>query len=125
MCNLTETTFDRIKSLCGKKGITVSKLALELGLSKSTFSWIKNYPERKVSTTTAQKIADYFNVTVDYLLTGEEQNTKPSEVTEDDLKVALFNGSKEVTDEMWQEVKNFAEMVAIKYKYNKEKNDKS
>lgn len=125
MCNISETTFDRIKALCEKKGITVSKLALELGFSKSTFSWLKNYPERKVSTTTAQKIADYFNVSVDYIITGVKPENQASAVTDDDLKVALFNGDEEVTDEMWQEVKNFAEMVALKYKYNKEKNDKS
>lgn len=124
MCNTSETTFDRIKALCQNKGITVSRLALELGFSKSTFSWIKNYPERKVSTTTAQRIADYFNVSVDYLLTGDKSE-KPPIITENDLKVALFNGDQEVTDEMWQEVKNFAEMVALKYKYKKEKNDQS
>lgn len=118
MCNITETTYDRLKKLCQKKGISVSALALELGISKSTFSWIKNDPERKISTGTAQKIADYFDVSVDYLLTGEEKE-RASAVTEEDLKVALFNGDKDVTDEMWQEVKSFAEMVAIKYKYKK------
>ena len=42
-------------------------------------------------------------------------HTSPT-VTEDDLKVALFGGSGEVTDEMWQEVKNFAEFVKNKNK---------
>ena len=124
MCNINETTYDRIKGLCEKRGLSVSKLALELGISKSTFSWIKNYPERKINTTTAKKISDYFGVSVDYLLNGEESlNVIP--VSEDDIKVALFNGDTNVTDEMWQEVKDFAEMVALKYKYKKEKNDKS
>lgn len=124
MCNITETTYDRISALCQKKGITVSKLALELGISKSTFSWIKNYPDRKISTSTAEKIADYFDISVDYLISGGKIE-KASAVTEEDLKVALFNGDTDVTDEMWQEVKSFAEMVAIKHKYKKEKNDKS
>ena len=124
MCDITETTYDRIKKLCVNKGITVSKLALELGFSKSTFSWIKNYPERRISTNTAQKIADHFNVSVDYLISGEEKEMAPI-ITVDDLKAALFDGEDEVTDEMWQEVKNFAEMVALKHRYKKEKNDKS
>lgn len=124
MCNITETTYDRLKALCKKRGISVSGLALELGISKSTFSWIKNYPQRKISTGTAQKIADYFDISVDYLLTGETKEKTPA-VTEEDLKVALFNGDEDVTDEMWQEVKSFAEMVAIKYKYYKEKNEES
>ena len=124
MCKINETVYDRIKKLAVKNGISVSKLAIELGLSKSTFSWLKNYPERQLSITTAQKIADRFGVSVDYLLNGEQPQRKVP-VSEDDLRVALFDGNEEVTDEMWQEVKNFAEMVAIKYKYKKEKNDKS
>ncbi|MBE6574326.1 MAG: helix-turn-helix transcriptional regulator [Ruminococcaceae bacterium] len=124
MCNVTESTYERIKQLCQKKGITVSRLAIELGLSKSTFSWIKNYPERRISAGVAQKIADYFGTTVDYILTGVKIDNS-AKVTEDDLKIALFDGDKEVTDEMWQEVKSFAEMVAIKHKYLKEKNDES
>ena len=39
--------------------------------------------------------------------------TSPT-VTEDDIKVALFGGSGDVTDEMWEEVKNFAEFVKNK-----------
>jgi len=39
-------------------------------------------------------------------------------VTDDDLKVALFGGDKDVTDEMWQEVLNFAEFLK-----NRKKND--
>ncbi len=34
-----------------------------------------------------------------------------SNVSEDDLRVALFGGSGEVTDAMWQEVINFAKYV--------------
>lgn len=44
-----------------------------------------------------------------------DPHTSPT-VTEDDIKVALFGGSGEVTDEMWQEVKNFAEFVKNKNK---------
>lgn len=44
-----------------------------------------------------------------------ESPTSPT-VTENDLKVALFGGSGEVTDEMWEEVKNFAEFVKNKNK---------
>lgn len=37
-------------------------------------------------------------------------------VTENDLKVALFGSLDEVTDEMWEEVKSFAEFVKNKNK---------
>lgn len=72
MYNSDKTTFERIKELCESKDMTIAKLATQLGLSKSTFSWIKNYPDKKVSIPTAKKIADYFGVTVDYLMTGNK-----------------------------------------------------
>ena len=43
-----------------------------------------------------------------------------SPVTDDDIKFALFGGEEEITDEMYDEVKNFAEYVKQKYKNKKE-----
>ena len=48
-------------------------------------------------------------MSVNYLLGRDED-------VERDLKVALFGGDGEVTDEMWEEVKNFAEFVKAKNK---------
>lgn len=39
------------------------------------------------------------------------KKTHAASVTDDDLKVALFGGSGEVTDDMWDEVKKFAEFI--------------
>lgn len=67
---------------------------------------------------TLLRIADYFGVSVEYLLNGQEK--KPSE-TEDleEIRVALFGGDTEVTPEMWDEVKQFARFVAMKKKQEK------
>ena len=66
------------------------------------------------SDATAQKIASYFGVTVGYLL-GQEENA-PADggkraVTDEDIKFALFGGNKDITDEMYEEVKRFAAYV--------------
>ena len=73
------TLYDRIIALCKDKGVSGSRMCLELGLSKSTLSDIKNGRKKGVSTATAQKIASYFNVTVGYLLGEEEQKEKPTD----------------------------------------------
>ena len=102
--------------LCNKKGVAPSKACRDVGLAPATFScWNEDSVPRQA---TLLKIADYFGVTVDYLL-GKEEEKPPAEETasEEEVKVALFGGSEEVTDEMWEEVKNFAEYV--KQKYNK------
>lgn len=66
------TFYNRVIDLCKTKGISGSRMCLELGLSKSTLSDIKSGRKRGVSTDTAQKIAAFFGVSVDYLL-GEEK----------------------------------------------------
>lgn len=61
--------------LCNEKGITPSRAALEIGLSKvSVSNWKskRNYP----TDANLQKIADYFGVTVEYLKGEEEPATK-------------------------------------------------
>jgi transcriptional regulator with XRE-family HTH domain len=62
--------YDRFKQLCDEKGISCNKAALEIGLSNATpTKWKKTgaTPGGK----TLDKIAAYFNVSVDYLLTGQ------------------------------------------------------
>ncbi len=88
MCDL----YDRIMLLCKQKGISGSRMCLNLGLSKSTLSDIKGGRKKGVSTATAQKIASYLGVSVGYLL-GEESEEEtgikksPSEISEGEQKL--------------------------------------
>lgn len=106
--------YDLFKQLAEKRGVSVHKATMDIGLSKSTATKWKNTAATPQGDT-LQRIADYFDVTVDYLLTGEETekaaDPKADGVTEDDIKVALFGGAEEVTDAMWDEVKRFADYV--------------
>ena len=102
---------DRIEELLKSRKIQKSKMLGDLKLSINSFTNWKNRGTTP-SGETLQRIADYFGVTVDYLL-GKDQEKKPSE-TEDleAVRVALFGGDAEVTPEMWEEVKQFARFVA-------------
>ena len=62
------TLYERIAELCRVKGVSPSRMCLDLGLSKSTMSDMKAGRTKGITTATAQKIADYFGVTVGYLL---------------------------------------------------------
>lgn len=77
------TLYERIIDLCKKRGVSGSRMCLDLGLSKSTLSDMKNGRTKGVSTNTAQKIASYFGVSVGYLLGEEEKEEKP--IQEDEL----------------------------------------
>lgn len=110
--------------LLQKKGVTVYQVCKATGIASATMSDWKN-GKSVPKQAKLIKIADYFGVSLDYLLTGKEDARTP--ITDEDIKVALWGGDEEVTDEMWQEVKAFAEMVALKHRYNKQKgnNDES
>ena len=105
--------YDRYYALCKDFGMSPTGVALELDISRGTVSAWKTRgttPQRDI----LQKIAEYFDVSVDYLLNGEEKEKDPStkaEVSDSDIKIALFGGDGEVTDAMWDEVKRFAEYV--------------
>ncbi len=58
-------TFDRIKELAKKQGLSINLLEEKLGYSRNTIYNLKN---SKPSTERISEIADYFNVSTDYLL---------------------------------------------------------
>ena len=108
------TLYENIIALCSERGIKGGKMCTDIGISKGILTDLKMGRQSSISTANAQKIADYFGVSVDYLL-GKEENT-PAEngkraVSDDEIKFALFGGDGEITDEMYEEVKRFAEFV--------------
>jgi transcriptional regulator with XRE-family HTH domain len=58
-------------------------MCLDLGMSKSILSDIKNGRKKGISTVTAQKMAAYLDVSVDLLL-GEDDEIKKEQPTEYD-----------------------------------------
>lgn len=111
MANISEF-YKRLRDLCEQTGMTVNELAKNLELSSgSPTAWKNGAVPREA---TVVKIAAYFGVSVGYLL-GKEENT-PAEngkraVNDEEIKFALFGGDGEITDEMYEEVKRFAEFV--------------
>ncbi len=109
--------YENIQTLCEAKGIRPGKLCDEIGLSRGVITDLKMGRKTGVSAVTAQKIAGFFGVTVAYLL-GEEKENPPAvsgrEISDADIKFALFGGEGEITDEMYDEVKRFAEMVKLR-----------
>lgn len=71
--------YERIQTLCKAKGVTGSRMCLDLGISKSTLSDIKCGRKKGISTDNAQKIASYLGITVGYLLGEEETKKSPAE----------------------------------------------
>lgn len=80
------TVFDRIKELATKQGLSVSKVALDLGFSENLFyRWKNSEPKAR----DLEKVAKYFDVNVDYLL-GRTINPNPLETEEDNIPPEFF-----------------------------------
>lgn len=80
--------YDKFIDLCNKKGVKPSRVAIETGFNKGSISsWKKNAElgkDVKPTTEILEKIAEYFDVTVDELL-GNEKN-----LTEDDKEMKEY-----------------------------------
>lgn len=72
------TLYESIKSLCDSKGIKGGKMCVDLGISKSTMTDLKSGRRSGISMDTAQKIADYFGVSVDRVLGSEQKEKSPT-----------------------------------------------
>jgi transcriptional regulator with XRE-family HTH domain len=72
---------NRIKDLRAEKGISQNELAKALGLTQQAISAYEN-GLREPDLETLQKIADFFNVSVDYLLGRTDVRNPSDEITE-------------------------------------------
>ena len=68
------TLRERIKELCNKKNISMNQLEKELGFGKG---YVSKLDKSKPNASKIQLIADYFQVSIDYLIYGtvEKENT--------------------------------------------------
>lgn len=67
---------ERIKTLANKQGISLPTLESELGFGNSTIvKWSKSTPNADK----LNKVAEYFGVSMDYLLKGTELNNMQDE----------------------------------------------
>ena len=98
------------------KGLTQKEIAEHIGVTRQAYA---NYESgnREPDFKTLLKLAEYLDVSTDYLLgeTDEIKEKTPAEVSEQDLKVALFGGDREVSEEMWNEVLDYAKYLKQKY----------
>lgn len=76
---------ERIKALCKEHGISMNKLEETLGFGKG---YISKLGSSTPNTDKIKKIADFFNVSVDYLMTGEEADSGKYYINDETAQVA-------------------------------------
>lgn len=105
--------FDIYDALCKQKGISVYKATQDLGLNRSAVAKWKN--GGKPNGNTLEKMADYFGVTVDFLLGKEKAPAESGErkISDDELMFALWEGEDMDEDDL-KAVKEYAEFLRQK-----------
>lgn len=95
------STLEKIKELAQKRGISLQKVAEDLGYS---INYLYTLKEKTPKSDRLQEIADYFNVSTDYLL-GRTDNpaiagegSEPDDIDKIIDHAMLFDG-KPLTDE--------------------------
>ena len=104
--------FNRFRELCDQKQISVYRACTDIGLNRSAVAKWK--AGGKPNGSTAARLAEYFGVTTDYLLGQSEEKqpgSAPRAVSDEEIKFALFGGDGEITDAMFDEVKQFAAFI--------------
>ena len=103
--------YELIKELCSKKGISPTKLCTEITGSKGNLpTWQKG----NITPTSLIKIADYFDVSTDYLLGRTNQPNLTYSITGDNNTQAVSSGNNSpiaVTTEKTQVDKTTEELM--------------
>lgn len=112
----TLVIFTRIREAAKANGVKISYLCDKIGVCRTYFANTeaqgRDIPDERL-----EDIARVIGTTVEYLR-GISDDPTPEEKrksTDHELKVALFGGDAEVSDAMWEEVKQYAQYVRQKY----------
>lgn len=102
--------YENITNLCKENGITGGKMCIDLGMSKSTLTDLKMGRQMEISASKAQKIAEYFGVSVGYIL-GKEENQEGVLSAKQELFIQKV---KKMTDEQIEKLEQIYELMVQK-----------
>ena len=105
----------RIKELRKQQNITQQQLSNYLGITQATLSGWEN-EKFEIDNNSLMKCADYFNVSLDYLLgRTEEKNTdEKDDITFDDFTFAMYDEAQHLTEEDKQALLQMARLLKSK-----------
>ncbi|MDR1755310.1 MAG: helix-turn-helix domain-containing protein [Eubacterium sp.] len=102
-------------------GLTLEDISKTVGVSAPT---IYRWESGDIGNMRRDRIVLYakaLKVPPDFIMEWENDDPRSVLPSAEDLKFALFNGSDGITDEMFEEVKNFAKMVKLREAHKNKK----
>lgn len=98
--------YETIQTLCDQRGIKPGKLCADLGLSRGLMTDLKMDRRSGVNAQTADKIAQYFGVSVGYLLGTEEKQDVLEEID-----LAFYGEYKQLTAEQQETIRDMVRVM--------------
>ena len=71
--------YENIEKLCKQRGVNVTPMCKESGASRGSLTDLKNGRKQTLKYETLDKIASYFETSVDALVSGEQKETPPQQ----------------------------------------------
>lgn len=90
--------YNIIKELCTARGVSVTKMCKDCGLSPTVLSELKYGRTRELSAQSVRKIAEYFGVSPSQILNGEPEAKKEQPITNGDELIEILEACKERSD---------------------------
>lgn len=84
------TTFERIKKLAKERSKSLRQVTFDLGFGENYLYSLKN--GKRPGTETLEKLADYFHVSVDYLLGREKEDNTDKDIDKALDEAMSYNG---------------------------------
>lgn len=94
------TLYETIDHLCLARGINATKLCKSIGISRGILTDLKMGRKKTLAVDTLSKIAGYFGVSVEYLMSGGQKEMPGAgspAIGMDDFTYAMHHESKQLT----------------------------
>ena len=115
---MSTITLERIKSLCDRRGITISRMESDLGFgANAVYKWKVSDPRSSM----IKKVAEYLGVSVDYLLGNSDIESRANEILSDESFITLQRAKQNMPEKDWQQAMDIIK-AGFKYAFKENNN---
>ena len=110
--------YKRLAALCEERGISGYKMCKDIGIQPSIMTDLKMGRRSSVKAETADKMANYFGVSVGYLLgnTDEKEEPQADQIDLSDVELGFLGDYKELTEENKATVRDMVRLMRERQK---------
>lgn len=106
--------YNNIENLCKKRGVNVTTMCRDSGASRGSLSDLKSGRKQTLKYETLEKIANYFEISVESLVSGNEsQKEKPDPQMENGLD-ALLKECEGLSKDELEEARQYIAYLKVK-----------